>query len=145
MIVVVGKNEFVKFVVGEPEHKVSLSVVRSEFSKLKIYDDDQWTEKPIFFDKVSIDGMKGYLHSQAGASEIVDYYRSSARAIGWSEVDVRQGASGGRSIKFCKGGVSFVVDVLKNDPGQTGSDYYFALTWTDDRGLDSYCPPSDKT
>lgn len=41
MVVVVGKNEFVRFIVGEPEYKVYLAVVRSEFSKFKIYDDDQ--------------------------------------------------------------------------------------------------------
>lgn len=143
-IVFVGRNNVVRFFVGEPAHKVGLPVVKSEFSKFKIYDGDRWTEQPISFDKVSIDGVKGYLHSSASSSEIVDYYRSSARALGWSEVGVRKRRGGDRSIKFCKNGVSFVVEVLGGGSGQAGIDYYFALTWTDDTGLDSYCPPSGK-
>lgn len=142
-IVFIGRNNVVRFFVGEPSHKVSLPVVQSEFSKFKIYDGDRWTEQPISFDKVSIDGVKGYLRSNASSSEIIDYYKSSARALGWSEADVEKRRDGDRSIEFCKNGVSFVIEVLGGS-GRAGIDYYLALTWTDDAGLDSYCPPSGK-
>ena len=136
-ILLIGRERVVRFFVGIPTQKVGLAVIKNEFERIKIHDDDRWIESPSAFDKNSIDGVSGNLRSNAAPAEIISYYRSVARGLGWIEVDSRKGGDG-QSVKFCKNGVSLFVDASNN--GSTTS-YYLGAVWTEYSALESYCPP----
>lgn len=136
IIVLVGRENFVTFLVGTPKNNVAVSTLQAEFAKIKIRNGDVWISLPQSFDKNSIDAVSGHLQSNATVDDIFRYYRSALPKLGWIEFSTKN-KNGERTVKFCKGAMSLNI-VASSD--ETGIDYYIGVAWTSSKGLDAYCP-----
>ena len=135
ILFLVGTDRITRFVEGVPAQKVGVSGLQENLKGITIHEGDRWVDGPTSFDKNSLVVLRGYLHSQLNPSQTIEFYRKSTPRSGWEEADI-EASVGYKALKFCRGGVSLIIESRDEDRG----DYYFRLAWTSDKTSDSYCP-----
>lgn len=136
VLVLVGKDRIAEFFSGSSKEKVPVPVLLKEFSAIRIHGGDAWAGTPETFDKGVITGATASLSSSASSREVLSYYLQTLPSLGWrlsnSDLDTRR-----QRLKFCKAGVSLVVDASSDSEG---TKYYLGLVWTTYRHSPAYCP-----
>lgn len=130
-----GRDNIAKFVEGVPARKVDVSGLQANLKAITIHEGDRWVDGPTSFDKNSLVVLRGYLHSQLGSSDIIEFYRRSVPRSGWEKADIETSIDY-KVLKFCRNGVSLIIESREADRG----DYYLRLAWTSHKISDSYCP-----
>jgi hypothetical protein len=96
---------------------------------------DDWPESPETFDKGVITGATANFFSSAPPKDVVLYYLQALPSLGW-KLSSNNSDEDGQKIKFCKAGVSLIVDA---SPDNQGTKYYLGLVWTKFHRSPTYC------
>lgn len=135
VLVLVGRDRIAEFFSGSSKEKVPVSVLLKEFTAIRLHGGDAWSGNPETFDKGVITGATANLSSSAPSSEVLSYYLQALPPLGWRLASKDLGA-GRQKLKFCKAGVSLIVDVSSDTEG---TNYYLGLVWTTFRHSPAYC------
>ena len=130
-----GRDRITEIISGSIKEKVQLPVLLKEFAALPIHMGDRRPEIPDAFDKGVIVGVTTHLFSSMPPKDVLSYYLQVLPPQGWEPL--RNGEpTQGRKLKFCKDGVSLIIDASTDN---VGTNYYLGLVWTASRHSSAYC------
>lgn len=137
VVLLVGRERITELISGSSKEKVQVSSLLKEFSAIPIHSGDARSESPKSFDKGVITGVTADLYSSASSKEVLSYYLQTLPPLGWT-LSSNASDTERPKLKFCKAGVSLIVDV---SVGDAGTKYYLGLVWTKFRQSPAYCAP----
>ncbi len=136
-LLLIGRDRITEMISGSNKEKVQVSILMKEFSAIPIRIGDGRPGAPETFDKGVITGVTAHLSSSASPKEVLSYYLQTLPPLGWEPSRNEVGAEG-KKLKFCKAGVSLIVDASAD---HTGTKYYLGLVWTTFHHSSAYCEP----
>lgn len=135
VLLLMGRERITELISRSSKQKVQVSVLLKEFSTIPIHKGDAWSEPPKAFDKGVITGVAAHLSSSESSKEVLSYYSQTLPSLGW-EPSHNEAYTNAKKLKFCKGGVSLIVDASAD---KTETRYYLGLAWTALHHSSAYC------
>ncbi|WP_153066717.1 hypothetical protein [Xanthomonas arboricola] len=116
---------------GDIDEKVSVSSLARQFEKFPLEKNSRLISKE-GLDKGPITSFSAHVASNSINRDVLNYYEEKSLEMGW-----QRALKNDKELKFCKSGISLIVQMM---PSESGSKYYFGLTWVLYKNHPAFCP-----
>ncbi|MEA9579781.1 hypothetical protein VC218_12995 [Xanthomonas nasturtii] len=131
LLYALGPEKITAIVMGDIDKKVSVNNLARQFEKFPLEESSRLISKA-GLDKGPTTSFSAHVASTSINRDVLNYYERKSLEIGW-----RRALKNDKELKLCKSGISLIVQMM---PSESGSKYYFGLTWVLYKNHPAFCP-----
>ncbi|WP_311266537.1 MULTISPECIES: hypothetical protein [unclassified Xanthomonas] len=131
LLYALGPEKITAIVMGDIDKKVGVNNLARQFEKFPLEENSRLISKA-GLDKGPITSFSAHVASTSTNRDVLNYYERKSLEMGWWRA-----LKNDKELKLCKGGISLIVQMI---PSESGSKYYFGLTWVLYKNHPAFCP-----
>lgn len=118
---------------GQP----TTSALMEEFNSLPVPTTNMPVDKLTVLNRGSAVRVVRHFQTAETPTSVLSYYERVLPGFGWQLVDTTQRSSAEPAIRFCRAGISLLIDAV---PGSDATTYYVGISWAKRKNSNEYCP-----
>jgi len=135
-LMLAGPERITSIFTAQDATKIPVSTLLVELKHLSLPETHTVVTQPSSFDKIVATGVSVRVQAASSMAKTIAELEQSLSRQGWGTPSRREVALG-EQLKFCKNGMSLVIEPVSQD---APTRYYMGLGWTKFTRSPSFCP-----